>query len=62
MTFSFEEIDANIRQISWKLVMIFVVSLIFTAVLIMLVMKKLWVILWMYCVKESKTFQVAMVI
>lgn len=40
MTFSFEEIDANIRQISWKLVMIFIVSLIFTALLIMLVMKK----------------------
>lgn len=40
MTFSFAEIDSNINQISLKLVMIFVVSLLFTSFLIMLVLKK----------------------
>ena len=40
MTFSFLEIDANIKEISWKLISIFTLSLIITTVLIMLVLKK----------------------
>ena len=40
MTFSFADIDANINQISWKLITIFIVSLIFTSALIMLVLKR----------------------
>lgn len=40
MTFSFAEIDANIQKISWKLIGIFVFSLIITSILIMLVLKK----------------------
>jgi len=40
MTFSFEEIDANISQISWKLISIFILSLLATSILIMLVLKR----------------------
>ncbi|MDD4507253.1 MAG: methyl-accepting chemotaxis protein, partial [Sulfurospirillaceae bacterium] len=40
MTFSLEEDDSNISAISWKLVSIFILSLIVTSILIMLVLKK----------------------
>ncbi|MDD3344398.1 MAG: methyl-accepting chemotaxis protein [Sulfurospirillaceae bacterium] len=40
MTFSFDEIDANIREISWELITIFIISLVVTSVLIMLVLRK----------------------
>ena len=40
MTFSFEEIDAYIAQVSWKLIMIFALSLVVTSILIMWILKR----------------------
>ncbi|MDD3463768.1 MAG: methyl-accepting chemotaxis protein [Sulfurospirillaceae bacterium] len=40
LTYSFEQIDNNIASVSFKFVVIFILSLVFTAALIMLVMKK----------------------
>ncbi len=40
MTYSFEQIDASIEYSSWKFVIIFAISLIFTALVVMLVLKK----------------------
>lgn len=40
MTFSFDEIDAYINAVSWKLLLIFSLSLLLTTVLILLILKK----------------------
>ncbi len=40
MTYSFEQIDASIEHSSWKFVVIFTISLVFTALIVMLVLKK----------------------
>ena len=40
LTFSFAEIDANIKAISWELITIFILSLVVTTILIMFVLKK----------------------
>jgi len=40
MTFSFADIDSYINQVSWKLLVIFIISLTITSILIMLVLKR----------------------